>query len=145
VTQVIEGRVAAPDLDAQQPPRDTSARGLIASVVSDAQRLVALEIALARQETKELATANGIAAGMIAFGVLLLILGILVALPVLAVLLVPWHWQAAAVWAASYVLLGVVLALIGRARVELKLPPRTVATLKENREWALRRMRSNGR
>jgi hypothetical protein len=48
-----------------------SSRGLIASVVSDAQRLVALEIALAKQELKELATGNAIAAGIIVFGGLL--------------------------------------------------------------------------
>ena len=40
-----------------------SSRGLITSVIGDAQRLVALEVALAKQEMKELATHNAIAAG----------------------------------------------------------------------------------
>ena len=41
-------------------PSDHSAkpRGLVASVVSDAQRLVSLEIALAKQELRELATGH---------------------------------------------------------------------------------------
>jgi len=123
----------------------TSARGLIASVIVDAQRLVALEVALARQELKELAVRNAVAVGVIAFGGLLVVLGILVALPVMVVELVPWHWQAAAAWAVAYVVIGLGLVLGGKARLQLKLPPRTVGSLKENKEWALRHVRSNSR
>lgn len=125
------------------PPPGT--RNLIASVITDAQRLVSLEVALAKQEAKELATTNAIAAGIIAFGGLLLVLGILVALPVVAITLLPWKWEAAAVWAAGYVVIGLVLILIGKARLRFQLPPRTIESLKENKEWALRRVRSNGR
>jgi putative superfamily III holin-X len=123
----------------------TSSRALIASLVADAQRLVTLEIALAKQELKELATRNAIAAGLIVFGGLLLLLGLLVAAPVLVVLLVPWHWQAAAAWVAIYLVLGLVLVLVGKARVQVRPPTRTIESLKENKEWALRRVRSNGR
>ncbi len=119
--------------------------GLLGSVVSDAQRQISLEVALAKQEAKELATANGIAAGVIAFGGLLAVLGVLVALPAMVVELVPWHWQAALVWAGAYIVLGLVLVLVGKARLRIGLPPRTVESLKENKEWALRRVRSNGR
>jgi putative superfamily III holin-X len=122
-----------------------SSRGLIASVISDAQRLVALEVALAKQEAKELATANAIAAGVIAFGALLAMLAILVALPVLVVMLVPWKWEAAAVWAGAYLVIGLVMVLAGKARLQFRLPPKTIESLKENKEWALRRVRSNSR
>ncbi|HSS60220.1 MAG TPA: phage holin family protein [Candidatus Limnocylindrales bacterium] len=121
------------------------ARALIASVVSDAQRLVSLEIALAKQEARELAGRNAIAAGVLAFGALLVGLGVLVALPSLAVWLVPWHWQAAAVWVVAYVVIGLVLIFVGKARVRLQLPRRTLESLKENKEWVVRRLRSNGR
>jgi Putative Actinobacterial Holin-X, holin superfamily III len=137
--------MAAPVLDSTDIRRQGTARGLIASVVSDAQRLIALEVALAKQEAKELATGNAIALGIIAFGGLLLILGVLVALPALAVWLLPWHWQAAAVWAASYLVIGLLLIIVGRTRLALRLPPRTIESLKENKEWALRRVRSNGK
>jgi cytochrome c biogenesis protein CcdA len=123
----------------------TSARGLLASVIVDAQRLVALEVALARQELKELAVRNAVAVGVMAFGGLLAVLGILVALPVMVVELVPWHWQAAAAWAAAYVVIGLGLIVAGKARLRLELPPRTVESLKENKEWALRHVRSNSR
>ena len=123
----------------------TSARGLLGSLIVDAQRLVALEVALARQELKELAVRNAVAVGVMAFGGLLAVLGTLVALPVMVVELVPWHWQAAAAWAAAYVVIGLGLVVAGKARLQLKLPPRTVGSLKENKEWALRHVRSNSK
>ena len=125
--------------------QNVSSRGLIASVVSDAQRLVALEIALAKQELKELATGNAIAAGIIVFGGLLTALAVLVALPSLVVWLVPWHWQAAAVWGAAYLVIGLGLVLLGKSRLQVRLPRRTLDSLKENKEWALRHVKSNGR
>jgi len=139
--------VRAPVETTTAPPdaKDASSRGLISSVISDAQRLVGLEIALAKQEAKELATGNAIAAGLIAFGGLLVLLAVLVAAPSLVITLVPWKWQAAVVWVAGYLLLGVVLVLVGKSRMQMRLPPRTVESLKENKEWALRRVKSNGR
>ena len=127
------------------PDARVSSRGLIASVIGDAQRLVALEVALAKQEAKELATANAIALGVIAFGGLLAVLAILVALPVLVVMLVPWKWEAAAIWAGGYLVIGLVMVFAGKSRLQLRLPPKTIQSLKENKEWALRRVRSNGK
>ena len=129
----------------EAPGKPASSRGLIGSVLADAQRLIALEIAIAKQEVKELATGNAIAAGLMAFGALLTVLAILVAVPVLVVMLVPWKWEAAAIWVAAYLIVGLVLIVIGKARLQVKLPPRTMESLKENKEWALRRVKSNGR
>ena len=135
----------APVEESVKKDQTLSSRGLIASVIGDAQRLVALEIALAKQEVKELATGNAIAGGLIVFGGLLVMLAILVAVPSLVVILVPWHWQAAAVWIAAYAVIGLLLVVVGKARMQMRLPPRTVESLKENKEWALRRVKSNGR
>jgi protein-S-isoprenylcysteine O-methyltransferase Ste14 len=118
---------------------------LAAEVVQDVHRLVDLEVALAKQELKELAIRNAIAAACIAAGALLAVLALLVAVPVVVVVLVPWHWEAAAVWAIVYALLAAGLALYGRARLMVTLPTRTVASLKETKTWALQRMRSTGR
>ena len=76
---------------------------------------------------------------------MLLVLAVFVVTPALVVVLVPWHWQAAAVWLAAYLVIGLVLVLVGKSRIQLRLPPRTMETLKESKEWALRRVRSNGR
>jgi hypothetical protein len=89
--------------------------------------------------------ANAIATGMVASGRLLVILDVLVAVPALVVRLVPWHWQTAAGWVAVYALLGIGLALMGRARLAPRLPAKTLASLKENKEWAIRRMKSTVR
>jgi Putative Actinobacterial Holin-X, holin superfamily III len=118
---------------------------LAAEVVQDAQRLVNLEIALAKQELKELATANAIAAGMVATGGLLVMLAVLVAAPVLVVTLVPEHWIAAAVWVSAYLVIGLLVLMVGKRRFQIQLPPRTIASLKENKEWALRQIRSTVR
>jgi Flp pilus assembly protein TadB len=120
-------------------------RDLMSDVVHDAQRLVSLEIALAKQELKELAMDYAITAGMAAAGGVLILLAILVAVPVFVVELAPWRWQAALIWVGTYALSGVVLLLIARARFQVRLPKRTLDSLKENKEWALRRVKSNKR
>ena len=118
---------------------------LAAELIHDAQRLVRLEVALAKQEVKEIATANAVAAGIVVFGGVLMLLGVLVAIPTFVVVLVPWHWEAAAIWAAAYLLLGLGLALFGKSRFAVRLPNRTLDSLKESKEWVLRRMRSTVR
>ena len=118
---------------------------IAAEVVHDARRLVSLEIALAKQEVKDLVTAKTIAAGLMGFGGLLVVLAVLVAVPALVVVLVPWHWQAAAAWITAYVLFGIGLVVLGQSRFALKLPTKTLESLKENKEWALRQMKSTAR
>jgi hypothetical protein len=76
---------------------------------------------------------------------LLAILAVFVAVPVLIVALVPWHWQAALVWAVAYAVLAGGLALFGKSRLSLRLPSRTIESLKENKEWALHQLRSTKR
>jgi hypothetical protein len=118
---------------------------LAAEVIQDANRLVNLEVELAKQELRELAVRNGVAAGLLAFGGLLCILALLVAVPVAVVLGTGSGWVGAAIWAAVYVAIGVVLLLIGRARLRIVLPSRTIASLKETKTWALHRLRSTTR
>lgn len=132
--------------EAQPPPRPVAKSGdLAAEVIHDAQRLVSLEVALAKQELKDLATANAVAAGLVVFGGLLLVLGVLVAIPSLVVVFVPWHWQAVAVWIALYMVVGLGLIFYGKTRFRVELPAKTLASLKESKEWALRRMKSTVR
>lgn len=75
----------------------------------------------------------------------LVILSLLVALPSLNVILVPGHWRAVVGWVHVYALLGISLAMFGKRRFALKLPTKTLASLKENKEWALRKMNSTVR
>jgi cytochrome c biogenesis protein CcdA len=133
-------------MSAQRTPGASQKTGEIAAeVVQDVNKLVSLEVALAKQELKELAIRNAIAVACLVIGGVLAVLALLVAVPVMIVVLVPWHWQAALVWVVVYVLLAAGLALFGRARLMIALPPKTVASLKETKTWALQRMRSTGR
>jgi len=115
---------------------------IAAEVIHDAQRLVSLEIALAKQEVRDLVMENAVAAGMVGLGGLLILLALLVAVPSFVVALVPWKWQATVVWIVGYALLGLGLVYWGRSRFAMKLPTRTLESLKENKEWVLRRMKS---
>jgi cytochrome c biogenesis protein CcdA len=122
-----------------------SSRELVADAVQGVQRLVSLEIALAKQELRELVMTNVIAAACLAAAGLLAIIALLVAVPVLVVVAVPWHWEAALVWAIAYALIAAGLALYGRSRLRLRLPTRTLESLKENKEWALHQLKSTKR
>ena len=118
---------------------------LAAEVVHDLNRLVSLEIELAKQELKELAVTNGIAAACFALAGILAGIALLVAVPVIVVIAVPWHWQAAVVWAVAYALIAAGLAIYGRMRLRVSMPQKTITSLKETKEWALQRMKSAGR
>jgi hypothetical protein len=125
--------------------RKASSGELAAEVVHDVQRLVDLEVRLARQELKELAITNAIAAACIGAAAFLAILAVFVALPIVVVEAVPWHWQAALAWVLAYLVIAGALYLVGRSRLRLELPRRTLDSLKENKEWALRQLRSTSR
>lgn len=118
---------------------------LAAGIIDSAQQLVRLEIALAKQEAKELAIRNGIAIAMLFVASVLGMLSLLVVLPVLIVTLVHPLWLGALVWLAVYVVAAVVLALIGRFRLALHPPQRTISSLKETKEWVLHQLNTNGR
>lgn len=122
-----------------------SSANLTHDIIQDAQELVRLNVELAKQEVRELARRNGIALGLLAFAALLLILALLVALPAFLVLLWSNHVLGAAIWLGTYVILGLALGLAGRLALRLRAPQRTLASLQETRNWALRQIKSNGR
>jgi len=123
---------------------DESSADLAADIVESAQQLVRLEIALAKQEAKELAMRNGIAIGLMAAGGLLVMLTVLVAVPV-TIVMAFGSWVAALVWVAVYAVLAAVLILVGKSRLKIEAPPRTIASLKETREWVLHQLTTSSR
>ena len=125
-------------------PSESSAH-LARDVIQDAQELVRLNVELAKQEIRELLVRNGIAAGLLGFGALLVLLALLVALPVFLVLLWSNHLAGAAIWLGAYAVLGALLALVGRLRLRLQPLRRTLSSLEETRNWALRQIKSDDR
>src|SRR5919201_6536707 len=125
--------------------RSASSADLAAGLVDEAQRPAHLELDLPKQEVKELAIRNGVAFGLFAVAGLLLTLGIFVGIPVLVVVWIPNHVVAAAIWIGAYVLVALILALVGRLMLKLAPPQRTIASLKETKEWVLRQISSSAR
>jgi hypothetical protein len=118
---------------------------IAAGLVEQAERLLRLEIALAKQEAKEMVISNAIGAGALAGAGVLALLALLVAVPVLLVTLFERHWLVALIWIIVYLAAAAGLALFGRSKLQIRLPERTVNSLKETKNWALQQMRSPGR
>lgn len=112
------------------------ARGL----VDDAQKLLELQLELAKVELQGLAIRNGVAVGLFGFAAMLLVLGIFVGGPLIIILEVPNHVLAAIIFAAAYVVAAIILAIAGRFTLKLEPPPRTIAALKETKEWLVRQI-----
>lgn len=132
-------------LTVQAKKYDESSAQLASDIVESAQQLVRLEIELAKQEVKELAIRNGIAIGAFAVAGVFALLALLVALPVLLVVWIDNHTLVAIIWLALYLVIALGLALFGRFRLQIQPPQRTIRSLKETREWALRQISSNDR
>jgi putative superfamily III holin-X len=123
---------------------DEPSAELAADIVESAQQLVRLEIALAKQEAKELAVRNGVAIGMMAAGGLLATLTLLVAVPV-TIVLVFHSWIAGLIWVIVYAIVAAVLILVGKSRLKIEAPQRTLSSLKETRAWLVHQLTTNGR
>ena len=122
---------------------DSSAE-LAADIVESAQQLVRLEIALAKQEAKELAIRNGVAIGMMAAGGLLVMLTVFVAVPVTIVMAFD-SWLAALGWVILYAVVAAILIVVGKSRLKFEAPQRTISSLKETRAWLVHQLTTNGR
>lgn len=130
--------------DSQMTEKE-STPAVAAGLVEQAEQLLKLELALAKQELKEMAISNAIAAGTLAAAGLLALLALLVGIPVLLVVTLSPHWLVALIWIVLYLALAGGLALFGRSRLRIGLPEKTVNSLKETRNWALAQMRSPGK
>jgi hypothetical protein len=133
-----ESKRAPLELPADRTKAGTTdlARGL----VDDAQKLIELQIELAKTELKGLAIRNGVAIGLFLFAALLLVFAIFAGVPLIVVELVPNHGLTAIIFAAAYALVAIILALVGRSMLRLKPPQHTIAALKETKEWLVRQI-----
>lgn len=113
-----------------------------AELLEDVQRIAELQLQLARRELRDMAMRNAVAGGSLAVGAALIAVAIFVGVPVLLVTILPWHWEVAAIWSALYLVLGALAILVGKARLRISAPPKTLEALRENREWVLRQIRS---
>ena len=121
----------------------------VAEIAADAQRLVALEIELAKQEIMALVKTNAVAAGLLAGAALC---GLFIVYTLVAVIVVGAMWLfmrgglgeteialliILLIWLAAAAVLG----LLGKSRLEFKMPEATIQTIKEDVEWAKQQIR----
>lgn len=122
-----------------------SSADLAAQIVEDAEKIIKLEVQLAKQELVELLKTNGIAIGAFAGAALLAVIALLIGIPVLIITLVDAQWIPAVAWIVLYLAVAGGLVLFGRSKLRVELPQLTVNSLKETRNWALRQIKSPGR
>lgn len=137
------GKPKAPKRPPLELPTDRTKAGtpdLARGLVDDAQRLVELQLQLAKTEVIALAIRNGVAIGLFLFAALLLVFAIFAAVPVIVVELVPNHGLVAIIWAGAYAVVAIILAIAGRFTLKLEAPQRTIAALKETKEWLVRQI-----
>jgi uncharacterized membrane protein YqjE len=119
---------------------------LIGHLGEDLTRLVHQEVALAKQEVRESLRLTVSGAILIAVGALLALLAVIMLL-VLVVELVAAHALAAGVLALVLGGVAVALVLVGKARLRVGPPsrtlPHTMASLKEDVAWAKQQLKRN--
>ncbi|HLI56875.1 MAG TPA: phage holin family protein [Actinomycetota bacterium] len=108
--------------------------GTISTLVVDVEKLVRLEVDLAKQEITGLLKRNAAAAGMLVVALLGLFFAFIM-FQVWLVVLIPHHAIVAGVIAAFWFLLAVSLALIGKSRLKIEPPKATIQSLKDDLEW----------
>jgi predicted phage tail protein len=113
--------------------RTESTAELAGGIVEDAQRLVRLEVQLAKTELKEMALRNAVAAGFLLVTAALAFVALLIAGP-LALVLLGGHWWWALVWLGACLFLGAVFAVVGVKLLKVK-PQRTIDSMQETKEW----------
>jgi uncharacterized membrane protein YqjE len=124
--------------------RDAPFTELIRSLIGDVVALARLEAELAGIELKRKASKIGLAAGLLAGGGVIALLGIatLVAAAVLALAIVLPAWAAALIVGVVILVVAAVLATVGRARLRTAAPltpTRTIETVQEDIRWIRRK------
>ncbi|MEA2646560.1 MAG: hypothetical protein QOE92_1643 [Chloroflexota bacterium] len=109
--------------------------GQVADLVDDVQRLVQLEIDLLKLEMQELAMRNAIAVGLIVGGALSALL-FFIFLQVVLVEAIPIpQWITALVITVVWLAAAISLILVGKSRILIQPPEKTIQSLKDDLEW----------
>jgi hypothetical protein len=132
--------------DARAGNQDEGIGSLIAGLLKDLQDLVRAEVQLAKTELKEDAAELGRGAGFIAGGALIGLVGFIFLMLAVTYLLNRWFddWVSALIVGAVLAVVALILISSGRSTLSaanLK-PEQTIATLKEDQEWAKRQINS---
>jgi len=127
---------------------DEGIGSLVAGLIGDLQEIVRGEVRLAKAELRDDAMTMGRAAGMLAAGAFLGLVGFTFLMLAVAYLLYEEagldRWLAVGIVALALLAVAAVLAMVGKNRLSaanLK-PEQTIESLKEDQEWAKQQIRS---
>ena len=112
--------------------------------VEDTVRLVQQEIQLAKIELKEMLRSNIKAAVFLGIAALCGLLFFIMLLVTIA-LIIPAHALVAGIETVLFLVLALILGLVGKSRLLIGPPPKTMTTLKEDAEWAKQVLKRNGK
>jgi uncharacterized membrane protein YqjE len=143
---------SAPRGAAQESARSTDSNGsgrrgvidLARVAVDDVIRLVQQEIQLAKVEVKELISTNVKAAIMLSIAAVCGLFFFMMLLVTIA-LIIPAHALVAGIETIIFLILLVVFGLMGKSRLQIGPPKKTMDSLKEDAEWARHRLTRNGK
>lgn len=142
---------------ADDPSRDAGFRGaqdggaegigsLISGLIKDMQDLVRGEIQLAKTELKEDASAAGKGIGFLVAGALIGLVALVFIALTAAALLDKWMqtWIAVGIVTLVLIVIAAILALSGKNKLSASnmKPEQTIASLKEDQEWAKQQINS---
>jgi hypothetical protein len=115
-------------------------------LMDEARGLIRKEIELAKVEVLALVKTNAIAIGLFA-GAAILLLVALIMLQVAFILTFPFGTQFIVAWClfGFWIVAIAILALIGRSKLKIQAPEKTVETIKGDIEWAKGQIHSIGR
>ncbi|HSD48694.1 MAG TPA: phage holin family protein [Actinomycetota bacterium] len=128
----------ATDERARQRPQE-----LIRSIGADLALLIRQQVALAKEEAREIAAAKAMGGGLLAAAVVLglFVVGFVGLAGAAALDLVLPRWAALLIVGAIYLVLAVIAAAVGRrALAAPTTPDRTKQMVKEDVEWARRKL-----
>ena len=141
---------SAPRASAQDSARSTNSNGrrgvidLARVAVDDVIRLVQQEIQLAKVEVKEMLSSNINAAIFLSVAVVCALFFFVMLLVTIA-LIIPAHALVAGIETIVFLILLVVFGLMGKSRLQIGPPKKTMDSLKEDAEWARHRLTRNGK
>jgi len=119
---------------------------LITGLIADLQEIVRGEVRLAKAELKEDASQIGRGVGMLGAGVFFALVGFIFLMLAVTYLLNKSleMWLSAGIVAAALLVLAVILALVGKNRLSVAnlKPEQTIASLKEDQQWAKQQINS---
>lgn len=113
--------------------------------IEDVVRLVQKEIELAKLEVREMLTSNIRAAIFLAIAGLCVLLALNLALVTLALAFGAIAVFVAAIEVVLFLVIAAICGLLGKGMLKIGPPEKTVASLKEDAEWAKQLLKPNGK